>query len=897
MKQLFLLFFLTNSLFAFYLSDKLPKESVTLINSYECFSKDDRQILYSYLLALRYRIDHVEDKDTLVKSDLEYWRLWHLTSDIANGCGLTYKFDDILEETITQTKQQQKSLKKLRRVESSIRSAGASESSAKMDKFDQNLKKKLLSNPPKFTLIDTNNSLQDYDLTQLKQYPPNTIPKEIYDHIKAKKLTKLQENLLFRSAYLNEEILRNYDKPQQRKRMNQELIYLDKCQSYYNTYLQSSVLLNNLRKLAQRSLSTTNYSLKREFLPNEIESYCENNITQMDLSPIEIKKDTTLKKEKKTLKFANSNTFIANYQGDPKLKEKMQTYLAIVSRQMQNKGDVLMDGLRSLRLNNCFEDKGVALDKQILEDILNNDLKEEYFQKVFKHKLWWMMTIKMKIDTEGESEELKHFFDCNQTSVLEQIQKNSSQNSPKLQKPRFTQSNMRDAIKQKDNILKYYAKIFSNQPTPDLNNKKAIDAGIIERRWIDKNEKITTPLGDSVKIEGMKKGGIKLTYTGVPKGELCTQFIQLNKNDTLHFNNESYEGIDYILLNDKKIKLDAYVYKYVQRECSQHESNTISFVKEGMIKKESYKTNPETLSAFENVKKIKKLQNTPYLPDSFAYTKTQDIFMVTGNQAKLYSAKEQKFLQKLPRELEGAYHTALSPNGAYLAVQKYGSLVYIFDIKQNKIIAKIQIDSQDRPELITFLSDNKTLVFKGKKVSFLDITTQKFVAQIEPRFIDPKKLYASARISAVVQSPDKQRFYIASDKNKIERWSKDFHYIDQIEDINFRTIGALLFDPRDPNILIIASKKDKIMFWDIKQKKIVKTLIADDYMGCEQITLNDSREYFLATGTHGVFLWKLSDAQQLDILKSPRIKGAFFLPNSSDFITIDKDLNIWKIIK
>ena len=94
MKQILFLFFFSTSLFSFYVSDSLPKETVQIVDSFDCFSKDDKTVLYTYVLALKYRMDHVEDRDALVKSDLEYWRLWHLASDIESKYELM-KLDDL----------------------------------------------------------------------------------------------------------------------------------------------------------------------------------------------------------------------------------------------------------------------------------------------------------------------------------------------------------------------------------------------------------------------------------------------------------------------------------------------------------------------------------------------------------------------------------------------------------------------------------------------------------------------------------------------------------------------------------------------------------------------------------------------------------------------------------
>lgn len=135
----------------------------------------------AYLLALKYRIDNVDTREELVKTELDYWRLWHIESDLENECKLYYKFDDILEETLIQTDEDRKKLKKLRRVEGSIHVDGASESSAKMDKYDAVLRKLTLLDPPKYKVLPKNPDMPDYDLNTLKTYPKKSIPQNIFD--------------------------------------------------------------------------------------------------------------------------------------------------------------------------------------------------------------------------------------------------------------------------------------------------------------------------------------------------------------------------------------------------------------------------------------------------------------------------------------------------------------------------------------------------------------------------------------------------------------------------------------------------------------------------------------------------------------------------------------------
>jgi WD40 repeat protein len=886
----FLLF--TQSLFSFSFSSELPKESKQFIDSFSCFSKDDKTIISSYLLALQFRMDHVEDRDALVKSDLDYWRLWHLVSDIGSKCALNYKFSSILEETLTLTPKKKRALKRLRRIEGSIRTDGASEISDRMRQYDEKIQKKILASPPKYKLLAKDKSSKSYDLNPIKKYKENSIPKNIYNAIKRKNLHSTKENVLLHYALLREKRLRAYDKPKERKKIEQELLYLGECKKYYDLNLSGNFLQNFRRTLADRSISDDFYLLKKEFLPQEIERYCEHNISKVNVTTFTLKKDKDTNKNKRIIEFKNSKRFIATYKGAKEIKEKMNTYLALISAQMKSGKRDLLAGLKLLRLQNCLKDSG--FEKSIAKDIKKNALDEEY-KSVLESQFWWMMTISMKMKQEGESEELKHFFDCNQTTTeLKNIQK-----STKKIEHHFDSRRLHDAITQKDNIFKYYAKIFEGKSAAGINNKKAIKSGIISKKWIDKNGDITTPLGKSIKISGMPKGGISLTYTGIPKGEPCSQFIQLNKNDFIYFNSKTYDGVDYILLNEHKIKLKHYIYKYIQRLCNQRDSNKISFVKENIVVKHKYKNNKKVDSAFEKVEKIKTITKGKHVPYGFDLAKNGNVFAVIGSKAKLYSKKTKTVIKNLPDMFENSYNIAFSQDGKYLAVGRYATDIHIWDTTQNRQFKTIK-KSQQSGRVRMFLEDNKTLVLYGNKILFLDIKTEKIVAEISPHFMKSKRKYDGNNIVSLVEAPDKI-LYIASSKGKIEKWKiqKDngnfkTRYIEDITGIKIARIGVLALSPKDKNILMIGGNED-IIFWNLKQKKIVSRYIADEYLDCKSILISDNNQYLLAVGHGGVYLWNLNNEEQFDIINGNTIIGALFLANSTDFITISNSVDLWKI--
>ena len=115
-----------------------------------------------------------------------------------------------------------------------------------------------------------------------------------------------------------------------------------------------------------------------------------------------------------------------------------------------------------------------------------------------------------------------------------------------------------------------------------------------------------------------------------------------------------------------------------------------------------------------------------------------------------------------------------------------------------------------------------------------------------------------------------------------------------LQDNKIRKIGSLVFHPKKKNILIIGSKNKKINFFDIDEKKIIKTLIADEYMNSKDIRFSDDNKFMLIIG-NAAYLWNLNTNKQIDIINGDKIIGGMFIPNSSKFITIGKEISTWKI--
>ena len=910
MKQILLFFFLCTLLFSVEFSDKLPKESKQLLASFECFSKEDKTLMTAYLLALKYRIDHVEKREALVKTELDYWRLWHIVSDIENKCKLYYKFDDILEETIIQTDALQKKFKKLRRVEGSIHVAGASESSAKMDKYDAILRKLILLDPPKYTLLAKNPDMPDYDLTVLKKYPEKSIPKNIFVQIEKMKITDLQKDLLKREAYVKEEMIRHYDKPEKRKIMKQEMLYLEACQKELQLYANDEFYHNFKRKLARRSIMTQYYGLKTEFLPKEIDAYCEHNITTMKLGTFVPKVDKKKKPKKKKLhiKLENLTTFLTKYDSDSKKKKYAKEYLTLMKQELYKNATSTpsLESLKLLRLKDCLihgnAKEDFALIMARVKDFRIEGIKERFYNNIFNSQRWWHMTIKMKIDAEGDSPEMKHFFDCNQTLLTPAKMPIQTKIKESKTKSRVTEKQRRDAYWLNNEILKHYAVIFENKPTPHMDNKKAIEMGLVSKKYIDKNGKIKISLGDKFVIGGMPRGGIRLTYYAVPKGKSCTDFIQSHSlNNTIHFNGKTYDGLDYIMLNDHKIKLDHYVYKHVEKLCKEEDNNTISFVKETTVQQHKYK-GQKLGSSYDNVILVKSMN---YSGSDIEISPDKKRFAIT-TRAKLFDTKTLSLIMDLDSGGGNDIRLSFSSDNHWLVVGNYHNFVSLWDMQKLSKYHKIKTERNSGNSSFIFLSDNHTLATQlGTTVHMIDIDTQKTLSILKPKWKDRSKKYPTGILS-MAYSKENKMLYLGGDAGKIEIWDiadiSNPKYTGFLEEKSSRRVSVLKIDPKDNNILISGDNKG-IKFWNLKEKKVIRKLTPDAYNAFKNIAISDDHRYLIASGGNA-HIWDLSDGKQIDILSgggTDQAEDIIFLPNSYVFITIGggsvgmPHMHLWEI--
>jgi len=919
MKQLLVLFFLTTSLFSFYLSDKLPKEATQLVDSFDCFTKDDKTVMYTYLLALKYRMEHVDDRESLVKSDLEYWRLWHIVSDLEDKCELNYQFSRILEETLTPTSEEKKVLKKLRQLEGSIRTDGSSESSERMRKYDDELRIKLLLDPPKYIVLKKHPSLNDYNLSVLKYDLKMSISKDINDELEKRDLKGIKKDLLFRYVWLQEERRRKYDKPNQRRHIEQELIYLAKCQEYHQNYLQIPYKGNFIRKLADRVSSSTSFypALKREFLPKDIEAYCENNITKMELTTFipKIDKKKKIQKKKLNIKLENLTTFLKKYNSDSKKKKYAQEYLTLMKQELYKNSTPTpsLESLKLLRLKNCLvqgnDKEDFALIMARVKDFRIEGIKERFYSNIFNSQRWWNTTIRLKMGSEGKSKEMKQFFDCSkvyekaflgnmsQASSTKTISKSDKE---KRKRDRELKQKIRMAGDQKRELLKYYCGTFDGKPTVELNNEKAIKSGMVPKKFLSKENVLTPLIGKELIVEGMPKGGMQLIYKGLQKGAECEGLLSfINMDESIHFGGKSYAGLDFVTINGTKMMLDNFSTEYVKKLCNKQALNDVSFVMENSVSKLKYNQTKSAVSLYGNTNgKLVPITVPSGFTEVINTHIDSSLFFLVGREAYMIDKHIDTLnVITLPRKFNHSLKGVVSNNGNFLFARSH-----VYNIK-NKNLEKIPLKRHNSPQL--FLNDNKVMIlFDKKKILLLNLLSKKIISELQPKFIEPNKKYFTPRLKSITASKNSEELYIMSDKGEVEHWHSkgarnalSFEYKDKLE-TNGELVSTFLLNPYNENQLIYSTHKNKINIVDRKTGKKHITLNADRRMMTKGIDISSDQKYLMAYDHHFIYLWSLENGKLIDVIgsKNSKLYGAMFTKGSpSKIIRVSKEMEVWSI--
>ena len=923
MKKFFVFFLLNILLHGAEFSSKLPIEIKQFVESISCFDQRDKMALNAYALALRYRMEHMEDKEALKKSSLDYWRLHSIVYDVEERC----KFDnigDVIEGMLAPTPSLKKRLKRLRWVESSIPAPdGWAESSERMRRYDKKLLDGIMSNPPKWKYGLRNPYLHDYNLNVLKTLPSKTLPRKLLDQIHNTSFPNSHaRDALVRYHYLVEEMIRQYNRPKRRIALAQERAWVDGCLDFYSVRLRGTYTGNFIRSLSSSIVFHQHYyPLRKEFLPKEIKEYCEHNVTHMQVTPFDVIQDAPLKTLPKSPRpqFTKTKQLLTAYKKSGSDTKKLERYLQI-SQQMLTKGNGqdLVRGLQLIRLKNCLDQQDANRTriflKTYLEEVKSQDLKEEFSNRVLRPQMWWMMTIGMKIKQEGELPELKHFFDCNATTM--QIKQSATQAKAADSKS-IPRKNYDAVISQKDTILKFYAGTFANQPTPDLNNAKAISSGIIPPKWLDNNGTRIKPIEDvRVEITGMPKGGIKLTYHGIPKGRTCERLVTLNFGDKIFFNHKTYDGLDYVLIDGKKIKAGQHFNpSHALRQCNAREIHTISYVREKTVIEHKYRSEPVDATCNKYHKRAT-IDTLNYSPNGFARSQDGKVFAVSGNKSYWYDATIPTRVDRLPKVADNAFGgLTLDQHGEHLAVSQGYGFAWC-SLNDEKVL--LHISHKDprieeyRLKKTLFLPEGHLLVginTKKQEVSLINLKKGATILTFVPKcFVGEKKsTYRDPKITALAIANDGKEIYVGTNRKKIEIWRLErglfgfgelkATWVKTLELPREFKVGAILPDPGNPDRLYVAMDNRNLNLLSIQSGKVHMTYIADAHMGPRMLQLSDDGRYIMVSGEWGVYIWKHGEKIQWDMFKGNGIKGGLFVPGTDDVITVSPKIERWSLKK
>ena len=907
---------------------KLPVETRQLVESFDCFSKRDRMALYGYALALQYRMDHIKDTKALEHGDLDYWRLFGMVYDVGNKCELE-NLRDVIDGILTPTSDLTKQLKRLHWVESSLpQKDGWSESSERMRTYDKKLLDSIMVHPPKWTFEPKNPYLHDFNLTTLKQMPQQALPKKVFSIIdEASEGNATIKKTLTMFHWINEQMVRAYDQPKVRLKLAQQKVWVDACLNRYQVRGRGFVAGNFHRSLVSTlAMHHQYYPLRSDFLPKELDAYCEHNITDTPLASYTLSKDAPHKSPPAPAQatFKKTKVLLKSFAVEGVHTKSYKAYLDLSLKMLGGNGKDLMGGLQLIRLKNCLlgadQNRSALFLKTFMGEIKKSNMKEEFTNHVIRPQMWWITTIGMKLKQEGESEELKHFFDCNAT----QMTMKPSKKSKSLRHTAATAAKVPvyKIISQKDEILKYYAATFVGKPTPDMTNTKAIKSGIIAHKYLDKNGTDIQPFGDiSLEIAGMPKGGIKLTYHNVPGGNVCQQMIQLNFSDTISYNHKTYDGLNYALIDGHKVRTSRhYNGKYAQRLCSKQKRHTISYVKEQTIVERKYAATPIE-STCDRYTKTSTIDTLKYAPDGVAITYNKHYFAQSGTHygsgSGLYDASIPTKTNTFPKSMDNAFELAVNENGERVAVVKGHQFSYWNATNETMVQtigykdARYKIFSLRHIRLISggmFTDDVLTGINREKEsLSLIDPIKAQELLAIHPHIFlqEKKRKYGGPEITSYAFSSDRKWLYIGTNRKKIEVWhltkgmldvgglSAEFHH--EIVPKNMYKIGAMLPDPKDPQRLYIAGNRDHVLLYDTAKNKTVQTYISDYYMQEPgTIQVSDDGTYLLVSGFGRVLVWKIGEQVQWDVLIGDGLKGATFRPNSDEIITIGKTIEVWK---
>lgn len=597
MKKIFILCVLVIKLFAIENINKLPLETVNLIDSFNCFDERDKSVLYTYALNNEYMISNDTNKTIITGNITRHMTIFHEVLEVTSKCDISfYKY---IGESMTLTPERHKAFKNANKImnrgpSSNVTNEDKKNVSKEIDLFDKRID----------TFKQTDSGIY-LDLLSLKTNK-DSIPKRTMAFIKSiNNITDKERNLLFSYANNVEQRIKNYDNPNVRKKLIQEMTLLDACLQNTGYKLEDS-LKTFVKEYPGRNLSYSTARVPQSFielystltpLRKEISKIIELNYryNQKNLSPKELE-DTCGKlkppklsvfdqgfKEKKKPEYATAkviNYISKNYKND-KTKKRLKRYVNLTYLISKHETASFSYGLEHYQLESCIEDTISSSQFKDFNELLDRSLKKDKLYTSYKNNLdrgatWWVTTLALK-SLENGSDAIFNTYGCKGLETTEAKMKKLKNTKP---------SGISDATIKRIIYEKYIA-TYLNETDKDINNKIALEKGILFPAWI-KNDKVSSKAGGEIVLSNTKDKGLSLTFKDYPNKELCISLIYSDSVKKVFYGNVSYKGANIIIINQKEFSLNSLNYQTIQDECNQFEKADISFIKTTKIEPIEY---------------------------------------------------------------------------------------------------------------------------------------------------------------------------------------------------------------------------------------------------------------------------------------------------------------------
>ena len=580
MKRIYILFVLVIKLVALE-NTKLPLETVNLIESFNCFNERDKNVLYLYALNNEFMITNENNKTIITANTTRRMTIFHEVLEVESKCDISfYKY---IGNSMVLTPNREKAFKNANRIMNRGPSSNVTDKDKEIvlkeiDSFDKSIKT--------FKQTDTGIYL---DLAHLKTNKKNSIPKRTMTFIKSiNNLTEQEKSLLFSYANNVEQRIKNYDNPNIREKLIKEMSLLDTCLQNTSYKLEDSIK-TFVKEYPGRNLSYSTAKVPQSFielystltpLRKETSKIIELGYGhgQRNLSPQELKTECGKIKSpklstfdqgfKETKKPKYATTKIINYISDnfknSRTKKRLKRYVNLTYLISKHETASFSYGLEHYQLEGCMEDTISSKQFKDFNRLLDLSLKKDKLYTSYKNNLdrgttWWLTTLALK-SLENGSDTLFNTYGCKGLEVTE-----AKMEKLKNKKP----SGISDATIKRIVFEKYIA-TYHDKINKDINNKIALEKGILFPAWI-KNNKVASKAGGEIILSNTKDKGFILTFSDYPNKEQCVSLIYSDSIEKVFYGNTSYKGANIIVINEKKFQLKSLNYQKIQDECNQFE--------------------------------------------------------------------------------------------------------------------------------------------------------------------------------------------------------------------------------------------------------------------------------------------------------------------------------------